>query len=649
MGELAKDYLTGLLTRQGLYEWYGELEEKSLLQFMFMDLDNFKSVNDTYGHNVGDELLKAVANILKDCMEQVVCARLGGDEFVVVAKGKCEREDMTAAAAYIIDKIRKKEGFQSIYTEISASIGILLDEISDKPLNEILFKIDTAMYEAKNQGKSCYVVFNDIADKVYDEVQMEHHQVEALQKGEFEVWYQPIISAQTSKLFLSEARLVWNMPDGKRRNQSEFLPLFEKNGFIRSLNLWLFEVVCKDLEYYHSQYQKKGKVCVRISRLLLMEKDLPKLLQSIMEIYSVEAGELYLEVEESIFAGNNHAILDMLKRLKEEGFSISVGEIGIGFGSLKYWDKLLIDSIKFNAEYLQSALCTQGGRQIIKNLLFIGHDLKMKVIADGISKKEDVIFLCNCGCNAISGAFYSEALSGKNYREYVKDKIVSGEQKRAFPFQKDFRSEDGKYEGIPLGDGITLAQGISPKWGSVCFHGGEVLENVMEFPSALLAEESYTIGMWLKLTGSNGWSSAFYARYLGGFSSYVPFLADGNSVFRVGEDADISNWHDTLSRQLQENIWYFICITFDALTGTVRYYINGRKSGYLREVPLLPVCKQILIGGDPFQKSYQGYLSGLTFYDNAKSEDEIEAWYKEFLAEEGYVGGTENFWMEKCE
>lgn len=237
---MEKDYLTGALNRHGLYEWYSELQKGTILQFMFLDLDNFKMVNDTYGHSTGDGLLIAVAKILETCMEQATCVRLSGDEFIVVIKGRTRRQKVIDAAETINKRIQNKEGFSGIDIDVSASIGILLNQNSNEPLNDILFKIDTAMYQAKSNGKSCYVVFNDIADKVYDEVKMEQQQAAALTNGEFDIYFKPVINSQTSRLVLSEAELVWNMADGRKRGQKEFLTLFERNGFIRELNLWAF-------------------------------------------------------------------------------------------------------------------------------------------------------------------------------------------------------------------------------------------------------------------------------------------------------------------------------------------------------------------------------------------------------------------------
>lgn len=645
MNRMQKDALTGLLNRQGLNEWYENFKTEYSLQFMFLDLDNFKGVNDTYGHNVGDEVLIAVAAILTDCVSGDICARIGGDEFIIAMKGDASRQLLSDIATNIIQRIQKKEGFPDISTNVSASIGILQEASRTQSLTEILFQIDHAMYYAKNRGKAGHVFFNDIAETVYDAARMEQCQEEALKNGEFEVYYQPIIHAQSSKLFQSEAYLIWNMPDGTTRSQEEFFPLFEKNGFIRKLNLWVLETACTHISYVQEKYNVKGVVGVRISRLLLLNQELPELLAQILEKHGVTPQQLCLEVEETAFLRGAGEILLMLETLKTKGFRIAVVEVGTEFVSMKYWDRLVLDSIKFNVTYLQEALQSPRGRQIIKTLLLMGTDLKMKVIADGIGRKEDVMFLTGCGCNAISGSYYSKALPLLQYVEYVKSRPSMTWSIVMFPFLKEYRSKDGTYEGVGKGAGLELKKGISKKYGSIYFPGGKQMEHILELPSNILSNDSYSIGMWLKPEGEGGWYSALYARYLGGFLSFVPRLADGNSVFRISEDADVHGWHDVFARGLPKDKWSFVCITFDARSGSMRYYINGRKCGYLMDVPLLPNCRQIVLGGDPFQNSYQGYISALTFCEDVKSEEEIAAWYQEFLQEEEFAGEKETFWM----
>ena len=638
---MEKDYLTGALDRHGLYEWYGSLKKYTILQFMFLDLDNFKMVNDTYGHSTGDELLIAVAKILETCMEQATCVRLAGDEFVVVITGRVKREKVVAAAESINNRIQQKEGFSNIDTDVSASIGILLNQSSSEPLNEILFKIDAAMYQAKGNGKACYVVFNDIADNVYNEVMMEQHQLEALENNEFEIYYKPVINSQTSRLVMSEARIIWNMADGTKKQQEEFIHLFERNGFIRELNLWAFMEVCKHISKFKKRKTVRATVGIRISKILFGEKNLSEELEVIMGIYGIEKKDVCLEAEEKIFLRGSEKMVSAIKVLQEKGFSTAVINVGVEFTSIKYWDKLYFDYIIFDAYYLKGALKSSRGKMVIKTLFSIGNELNVRVVADGISKKEDVIFLGGCGCVAVSGEYYSKPLPAKEYNLYVDGKLAYGRKETEFRFLNGFLSSDGECKGIVIGN-VKLEKGISSQWGSVYFPGGHAMENVIIIPPLVLSEPSYTIGMWLKPELTSSWSSSIYARYIGGFMSHSPFVIGGNSVFRISEDSDLNGWHDVFSRQIHINKWSFVCMTYDS--GVSRYYINGRKCGYKPDIPLLPVCKQIIAGGDPFQDSYKGYMSALIFYDNAMSEDEIKEWYHSFLSEDGFQGAEETFW-----
>lgn len=646
MTEEARDDLTGLYTRGELYTLYQSMPMGSIVHFMFMDIDNFKNVNDVYGHNEGDLLLKAVALILSSCAPDAHIFRLGGDEFVLLFAGEQTREYLCSVADDIIRRITKKEGFSHISAAVSASIGILYHETVNGILDDILLKCDTAMYSAKNHGKGRYVVFSDIAEQVFSEIEMQKRQEAALENGEFEIRYLPVISPQTSKLKLSQIRLYWNMPGGITRPQEDFLPLFEKNGFIRQLFKWVLQNALEHLQKYHSTADLKGKIGLRISRLQLLDGEFPRIITSLSEKYGVEPSELDLEIDENSFDRGSDTMMAALKELKEAGFGISIVEVGSSFKSLIYWDKLRYDSIIFDPEYLHNALESSRGRQIIKTLLSMGRELKMSIIAEGISTREDARFLSGCGCNAISGSCYSCPLPLSSYYEYVKDKITQGSEKVEFPFLENLLSADGKREGHIIGKNIRFSKGISNKWGALLFPGGGFRENVVELPASILAESSYTICMWMKPLKQTSWTSIFYVRYQGGFCTFSPFVVGGYSIFRISEDTDINGFHDALARQIPQDTWTFVCVTYDHFTEIGKSYINGRKAGIRTDTPSLPACRQILLGGDPFQPSFEGYLSGVTFYEGVKSEDEIQEIYQHFCMEPGFCGSMEDFWMD---
>lgn len=646
-----RDYLTGLYSRQELQHFYDAMAADCHFHFMFMDIDNFKSVNDVYGHNEGDNLLKAVAVILKSCAPDAHIIRLGGDEFVLLFDATHSREKLEQISGQIIRRLSDKEGFPHISTNISASIGILLEQCSADTLNDILLRSDMAMYYAKSHGKGNFIIFNDIAEQVFMELELERRQTEALNNHEFELRLLPVISAQTSKLILSQIRLYWNTPDGNTLDQDSFLPLFEKNGFIRPLSMWVIESALSFLQMYHQIAQHKDKfsirqIGIRLSRLLLLDRAFPAQLEALTRERGISPDELDLEIDENAFGRSSEEMLRSIEALKSKGFCVSLIGVGSDFKSLVYWDKIHFDNIMFHQSYVRNALSSTRGRQIIKTLLLMSHELKMHTIADGITSQEDALYLSRCGCNAICGSYCSVPLPLQDYSLFIADKISQSDDKIEFHFLDNLLSEDKKYKGKIVGRNIQYTKGISRNWGGILFPGGTNNENVMELPGEILSESSYTICFWLKPLESSSWTSALYARYQGGFSSFCPHVVGGNSIFRIYEDNDVHGYHDAFSRQIPLHSWTFVSLTYDALSEVSRTYINGRKASFLADTPSLTACRQILLGGDPFQPSYRGYISGVIFCRDVKSDDEIREIYQSFCEEPDFCGSMEDFWME---
>ncbi len=645
--EYEKDYLTGLWTRRAMYTYYQSLELGSRIHFMFLDVDNFKIVNDIYGHNEGDALLVNIAGILQKSAPMAHGVRMGGDEFVLIFPPEVSRETLCRIADDINQRVQGKEGAEHIATNVSMSIGILYDEKVGETLEDTLLKSDMAMYHAKDNGKGRYVVFNDIAELVLGELEMEKRQQQAMENGEFEVRYVPVVMAQTPRLHMAQVYLVWNMPDGRCKLQEDIFPLFIKNGFAAQLNPWVIERVLQDIVTTRGKKNRPERVAVRISRLLLLNgKLLPWLVGKLQE-YKVKAEELELEIDESAFIRGKEELFANIKALHKCGFHISLTGVGLDFGSLRYWDMLPIDTLKFHKEYMHHALSSHKGRRIMKTLMAVGRELKMNIVADGVSSREDIMYLIECGCNAVGGAYFSKPMNMDDFLEYVGKNLRTEIRVTEFPFWTDYAAVDSAMQAAPIGAGVHLTEGISSNWGGVLFDGGDVRENVLELPPELLASDSYTVCMWIKPLELKGWSSILYARYNNGFMSLVPYTPDQSTIYRVHQDVFVNHYHDILIRMVQRNKWSFLCVTYDAVTGVSRLYLNGRLAGEAEDVPQLPACKQILLGGDPFQQSFRGYVSGLVFCDSVMTEAEVGDVYKDFCKDPGFVGAREDFWMDE--
>ncbi|MCM1181910.1 MAG: EAL domain-containing protein [Roseburia sp.] len=642
------DYLTGLYNRKGLYEKYDELSGRDTVHCMFLDLDNFKTVNDVYGHKAGDRLLSATGGILRDCVPDSVAGRLGGDEFVVMMFGELSREELTGAAERILREMRRKGEELDFFSVVSVSIGIVWNASADTDLEQMLNRSDAAMYEAKRNGKSCYLFYNDLEEKFLLEKEMEEHAQQALREGRFEVSYQPVFHMQSSRLEQAQACVGWRRDVDTVWEMKAFRPLFERNSFVKELDMYIFEAVCRDLQRLHQAGREQEKICVQLSRLLFLDDSLANRLGELTERYGVAAGELELALDEkAISARDIDKLTASMMKLKERGFSLALIHFGEDFSSLRYLRNLPVDSLKFEEAYIKENIQNKKGRQIIKTLIKLGKDLKLLLVAEGIAEKDEVVFLSSCGCDAATGAFYSGRLSFEAYLEYAQNQLRYGESKRAFRFREDFSDEEGELSGELCGDGIERVSGISAEWGGIYFPGGDPGQNLISFPGRLFSGNSYTVTLWIKPEDTLEWTSVIYMRYLDGFASLVPYLGGGQSIYRISEDIDVNNgWHDTFSRTIALHKWCFVAVTYDSFSETIGYYINGRKAGYRVDVPTMLSCRQVLLGGDPFQKSYKGYVSALTVYDVVKTSEEIQQIYGSFFEEPDFCGEREEFWME---
>jgi len=239
------DYLTGLANRRGLYDFYTNLPKDKIIHAMFIDVDNFKRVNDIYGHSMGDKLLIGISRLIQKEYAQGFASRIGGDEYVMLIEGDIAEQEVKKIAENMLQHMEKIDFRKDILSLISLSIGIVMDQSTSQMLDDILAKCDSAMYQAKYNGKNRYTFY-----KAYDKTleinrNIELEMEDALQNGEFEVYFQPKVNMVTSELYGAEALSRWNHPSDGIRLPQMYIPLFEKNGFISRLDMYVYEEICR--------------------------------------------------------------------------------------------------------------------------------------------------------------------------------------------------------------------------------------------------------------------------------------------------------------------------------------------------------------------------------------------------------------------
>jgi diguanylate cyclase (GGDEF)-like protein len=630
------DYLTNLPNRRGLYEYYDTLNANEDMHFLFLDIDNFKIVNDVYGHSTGDELLIMVSSKIADNANGTYISRIGGDEFVLVLPGIMTEKEVTDLARKILKEVSNAKYRQDILSTISISIGIILGQKPDCKLDEVLYKCDSAMYRAKKNGKNQFIIFNSMEEEVLERKTIEEEMHLALVNGEFVIYLQPKMNMLTSKLIGAEALVRWTHPKDGVRFPDKFIPIFENTGFIVELDLYVFEEVCKLKKKWNSDIYENMVISVNMSRLHFFRDDFVDKLVSITKKYDVRPTELEIEITENIFLKNGKEILKTVNKLKQAGFFISVDDFGSGFSSLNMLKDIPADILKIDRGFLQISENDEKSKTVIKNVITMGKDLKLQLIAEGVETMDQILFLTSCGCELAQGYYYSKPLPIDAFERYAREHMALNEREVRFSFQGNLKDDNGEYEGECSGYNLNYTKGVIDGTNAIYLPGGDVYKNVIKLPKSIICSESYTVSLWVKAEKENPWTSLFFAEFDNGFASLVPVAWEGASAYRIKDNRDVGGWHDTSCCSLVLNEWIYITVTYDSKSEIARYYSNGRQAGYLEHIPPLRVAKQIILGGDIFQKSFQGYLCDLTIYDRAKSAQDIWSTYRSYVTHSSF-------------
>lgn len=632
-----RDYLTGLYNRKGMYDvWNRYRAQYDVIQICFIDLDNFKTVNDVYGHKAGDEMLTRFGELLSQATgEQGAVIRLGGDEFVMMFPGRYEREGLAGMAVRLFQLVKDETAQNKSFEIISVSMGIVLNAQMEEGIDSLLSYSDAAMYYAKVSGKNQYIFFDDYEDRIREEKEMEGAAVKALEEGKFQVLYYPILHLQNTKVMRTGAVAAWRRNDGTFWHRKDFESVLDRIGLIKSIDLFTVEQAFRDA----AVFQKAGKINppmgIWLSRLLL-DDGIVELLAEKIDQHGLSRDKIELWVDERMFSSRGvESLLKKLQKLKEAGFRIGVIGMGAKFSSFPYLEKLPLSTLLFDPKYVDETMHTKARIGLLHALFQMASDLQFLSVAQGIDSASEAEALLENGCNAGSGRYFSKMLSAKEYGEFLSG-IVERENSYQFAFQNTLSSQDGKFQGEAVGE-IQFAPGISEKWGSLRFMGGAVETNLVKLPAELFEGNGYTITAWIKPREVQNWISAIYARHQWGFSSIMPSISGNQAMFRVHRDGN-ENWTDAMCASLPVGKWTFVAVVYDASNGVIRLFLDGTLQGSAQNVPDVGSVTMAYLGGDSYQVSFRGDVSALCIYDHPRTAEEIRRSYLDYKKEDGYCG-----------
>ena len=421
------DVLTGLPNRALLEDRLRQAVARAgrlgqQISVLFLDLDNFKVINDSLGHKTGDELLVAVSRRLQGCLRPSdTAARLGGDEFIILLDVDSGAEEASRVAGRILDEIRTPLVLRGKELAINASIGIAVGGSGERP-EELLRDADLAMYRAKAGGKAHYAVFLPSMHKeALERLNLEDELRRSVERGELKVCYQPKISLDTGRIIGTEALVRWEHPERGLMMPKDFIPLAEETGLINELGRWTLEEACRKARDYgrYNSGDSSLTVSVNLSVSQLQQPSFVEEVSEILQRTGIDPRDLILEITESVIMGEPKSNADTLEGLKELGVELAIDDFGTGYSSLSYLSRFPVDGLKIDRSFVDKLKENSDETIIVSSVVALAHSLDMEVVAEGVETAYQLARLRELGCDQAQGNYFSESVTHREVLAFL--------------------------------------------------------------------------------------------------------------------------------------------------------------------------------------------------------------------------------------
>ncbi|NBA94621.1 bifunctional diguanylate cyclase/phosphodiesterase [Pseudomonas sp. R5(2019)] len=419
------DALTNLVNRRGFNQIFAEkLAERrdgdhGMLAVMFLDIDHFKRINDSLGHDAGDEMLKVIASHIKHSTRSFddVVARFGGDEFCILI-GMQHRDEARHLAQRIMHKMKEPIDLAGRRMVMTTSIGISVFPDDGNSCEELLKNADLALYQSKGSGRNNLNFFcSNLKARATMELQLEEELRTALyEETGLVLYYQPIYDVKTGQVTKLEALVRWQHPQHGLLSPDRFIGIAEANGLIADLDVWVLRRACRDLSRLSHNGCEQLKISVNCSALNLCREELPDEIADALRSNGVAPERLELEVTENALMGNIHATIALLKQIRASGVSLSIDDFGTGYSSLAYLKQLPLDTLKIDRSFIQDVPRCTKDMEIVQAIIVMAHTLHLQVVTEGVETVQQYEFLERYGCDYVQGYLLSRPVSLQDLR-----------------------------------------------------------------------------------------------------------------------------------------------------------------------------------------------------------------------------------------
>ena len=413
-----------------------------LMGILFIDIDNFKRINDSFGHSIGDKLLRTVASQLLACLrrcdsvsreaddEYMSVARLGGDEFTVLLTHLENAEDAARIAKRILDGVSVPFLLGDEEIVVTPSIGISIFPYDGNSVEELVKNADTAMFHAKANGKNNYQFYtNSMSATAFERLSMENAMRRGLGNDEFEVYYQPKIELASNRAIGLEALVRWHHPEMGLVSPADFIPLAEETGLIVPLGEWVLHTVCAQIKNRQVAGLDPLRIAVNLSACQFRQTMLRQQVRRILDNTGVAPEWLELELTESVIMDDIQTSSTILRELKSMGVGISMDDFGTGYSSLSLLKRLPLDTLKIDRSFVRDITTDADDAAIVDAVISLAHSLRLRVIAEGVETGEQLDFLNSRGCDEVQGYLFSRPLPVAGIEawllEFNQDNIVN--------------------------------------------------------------------------------------------------------------------------------------------------------------------------------------------------------------------------------
>lgn len=397
------------------------------IALMVVDIDDFKLVNDSFGHEAGDKLIKAVADLLSKSMRRAdTVARLGGDEFAIIIENVDGVDDAISIADNLTTVLEHNVRLDNQETFTSASVGIAMYPDDGMNASTLLKNADTAMFRAKEQGRRCFQFYTpEMSVNAMERLELENSIRKAIDNGELVIHYQPKIDVHSNEIAGVEALLRWQHPDKGIISPEDFLQVAIESGLIVPIGEWMINTICHQLRVWKDAGMEDQSISINLTAKQFKDQDLVSLFKIAMNEHHIEGCELNIEVTEQTLIASEGEIEATLNKLHEMGMTITIDDFGIGFASLTNLKDLPIDVVKIDSKFIAGIPDNNRDVAVVNAIAGLTRGLKMKLLAEGVENERQLEMLKGLGCQYAQGFYWSKALPSHQYEQFYLNRFYN--------------------------------------------------------------------------------------------------------------------------------------------------------------------------------------------------------------------------------